>query len=261
MSLEALDPGILGPALAAGLLVLATHVPLGREVLRRGIIFIDLAVAQVAGLGVIAAHFFGEQPGTLAVQAAALAAALAAAVLLNFTQRRWPEIQEALIGTLFILAAAGGILLFAGNPHGGENLKELLVGQILWVSPAALATTLAAYAVVLALWFGWRARLGAAGFYVLFAVAVTASVQLVGIYLVFASLILPALAVRRLDSARALAWGYGVGLAGYVSGIALSAVADMPTGAVVVWTLALVGLAAGAWLGRKRKRFLLPANS
>ncbi len=251
MNGEALDLGILGPAFAAGLLVLATHVPLGREVLRRGIIFIDLAVAQVAGLGVIAAYFVGEQPGALAVQAAALVSALAAAVLLNFTQRRWPGIQEALIGTLFILAASAGILLLAGDPHGGENLKELLVGQILWVSPTALLATLAAYVAVLALWFGWRDRLGTAGFYILFAVAVTASVQLVGIYLVFASLILPALAVRRLDGGRALAWGYGVGLAGYVSGIALSAIADLPTGAVVVWTLALVALAVGAWPKRR----------
>lgn len=251
MNLAALDAGILGPAFAAGLLVLATHVPLGREVLRRGIIFIDLAVAQVAGLGVIAAHYLGGQPGALAVQAAALIAALAAAVLLNFTQRRWPEIQEALIGTLFILAASAGILLLAGNPHGGEHLRELLVGQILWVSPTALAATLAAYVALLALWFGWRARLGGAGFYILFAIAVTASVQLVGIYLVFASLILPALAVRRLDGGPALAWGYGVGLIGYAAGIALSALVDWPTGAVTVWTLALAALAAGAWLGRR----------
>ncbi len=251
MSYDALDAGILGPAFAAGLLVLATHVPLGREVLRRGIIFIDLAVAQVAGLGVIAAHFLGEQPGTLAVQAAALTAALAAAVLLNFTQRRWPDIQEALIGTLFILAASAGILLLAGNPHGGENLKELLVGQILWVSPGALATTLAAYAAVLALWFGWRNRIGGGGFYVLFAITVTASVQLVGIYLVFASLILPALAVRRLDGTRALAWGYGAGLVGYAAGILASALFDLPTGAVIVWTLALAAFATGMGVGRK----------
>ena len=242
MNLDVLNPTILLPALIAGLLVISTHVPLGQEVLKRGIVFIDLAVAQVAGLGVIAAYFFGEQPGTLAVQAAALAAALAAAALLNFTQRRWPDIQEALIGTLFILAASAGVLLLAGNPHGGENLRELLVGQILWVSPAALAATLAVYAAVLGLWFGWRARLGGAGFYVLFAVAVTASVQLVGIYLVFASLILPALATRKLSGTQALWWGYGIGAAGYLAGVTASALFDLPTGAVTVWTLALIAL-------------------
>jgi zinc/manganese transport system permease protein len=245
MNLDGFDTSILGPALVAGLLVLATHVPLGREVLARGIIFIDLAVAQVAGLGVIAAHFVGEEPGAITIQIAALAAALAAAILLNFTQKRWPDIQEALIGTLFILAASAGILLLAGNPHGGESLKELLVGQILWVSPSALMLTLAASAVVMALWFGLRERIGTAGFYILFAVSVTASVQLVGIYLVFASLILPALAVRRLGKVSGLAWGYAIGFTGYFVGIVLSALADLPTGAVVVCTLALTaGIAA-----------------
>jgi zinc/manganese transport system permease protein len=246
----ALDPGILGPALLAGVLVLATHVPLGREVLKRGIIFIDLAVAQVAGLGVIAAHFVSDDPNTLGVQLGAVVAALAAALLLNVAEKRWPDIQEALIGALFILAASAGILLLAGNPHGGEHLKELLVGQILWVSPIALMVTMAAYVVVLALWFGLRQRLGTVGFYVLFAVSVTASVQLVGIYLVFASLIVPALAVRRLGNVGGLAWGYAIGFAGYVAGILLSALADLPTGAVVVWTLALVATIAAIGLSR-----------
>lgn len=253
MNLVTLDVGILGPALVAGILVLSTHVPLGREVLKRGIIFIDLAVAQVAGLGVIGAHYFGEEPGTLTVQLAAVAAALAAAALLHLTEKYWPEIQEALIGTLFILAASAGILLLAGNPHGGENLKELLVGQILWVSRMALTATMAAYIVVLALWFGLRERIGAAGFYIVFAVSVTASVQLVGIYLVFASLILPALAVRRLGQAGGLAWGYVIGLAGYLAGIVLSAFADLPTGAVVVWTLAGAALLAGRVIGNHGK--------
>lgn len=145
MSAAVFDLSILGPALIAGLLVLATHVPLGREVLARGIIFIDLAVAQVAGLGVLAAHYFGDEPGALAVQAAAVTAALAAAVVLNYTEKRWAEIQEALIGALFILAASGGILLLAGSPRGGEHLRELLVGQILWVTPQALAITALVY--------------------------------------------------------------------------------------------------------------------
>ncbi|HSW52372.1 MAG TPA: metal ABC transporter permease [Sulfuricaulis sp.] len=244
MNPAVLDISILGPALLAGLLVLATHVPLGREVLARGIIFIDLAVAQVAMVGVIAARTFAQDLGTFGVQASALAAALLAAWLLHHTDRRWPAIQEALIGTLFVLAASVGVLLLAGNPHGGEYLKEMLVGQILWVTPSALAVTAAAYAAVLALWFGLRARLGAAGFYLLFAVSVTASVQLVGIYLVFASLILPALAVRRLGARRGLVWGYITGVAGYAAGILLSAVTDLPTGAVTVCTLALAAMAA-----------------
>ena len=106
---------------------------------------------------------------------------------------------------LFVLAACAGLLLLAGNPHGGEHLKDLLVGQILWVSTQQLIGMAALTAVVLALWFGLRERLGRAGFYLLFALAVTASVQLVGVYLVFTSLIVPALAVRSLRPAAAAA--------------------------------------------------------
>ncbi|MDH3811961.1 MAG: metal ABC transporter permease, partial [Gammaproteobacteria bacterium] len=133
-----IDWSIIGPAFAAGLLVLSTHVPLGQEVLRRGIIFIDLAIAQVAGLGVIAAYAMDWDHGGIEVQLAAVSAALLAAAGLSWTEKRWPGIQEPLIGILFILAATGGILLLAGNPHGSEHLKELLVGQILWQTWSSL---------------------------------------------------------------------------------------------------------------------------
>ena len=123
----------------AGLLVLATHVPLGTQVLARGIVFIDLAIAQIAGLGVIAADALGFEPQGWAVQVAALAAALLGALLLTWTEKRWPDVQEALIGVLFVLAASAGMLLLANNPHGGEHLKDLLVGQILWVQLRAAA--------------------------------------------------------------------------------------------------------------------------
>jgi zinc/manganese transport system permease protein len=185
ITLHAVDWSIVGPALVAGLLVLATHVPLGAQVLRKGIVFIDLAVAQIAGLGVIVADALGWEPQGWGVQGAAVLAALAGAALLTWLERRWPDIQEALIGTLFVLASCLGILLLAGNPHGGEHLQNLLVGQILWVSPGQLQAMAALTAFVLAGWFGLRSRLGQAGFYVLFALAVTASVQLVGVYLVF----------------------------------------------------------------------------
>jgi zinc/manganese transport system permease protein len=189
MTSTAIDWHILLPALLAGLLVLATHVPLGAQVLQRGIVFIDLAIAQIAGVGVIAADAMGFEPQGWAVQAAALSAALLGALALTWTERRWPDIQEALIGVLFVLASCAGLLLLAGNPHGGEHLKDLLVGQILWVSTQQLIGMAALTVLVLALWFGLRERLGRAGFYLLFALAVTASVQLVGVYLVFTSLI------------------------------------------------------------------------
>lgn len=247
MSVAVLDWSILWPAFITGLLVIATHVPLGREVLARGIIFIDLAVAQVAGLGVLAAHYFSEEPSVLGVQASAVGAALLAAALLNYFERRWPDVQEALIGALFVLAASTSLLLLAGNPHGGEYLKELLIGQILWVSPDVLAITGFVYAAVLLMWFGMHTRLGRPGFYALFAVTATASVQLVGIYLVFASLILPALCSRRQGGKTALFLGYAVGIFGYGAGIVLSALFDLPTGPVVVLALAAAASTA-AWV-------------
>jgi zinc/manganese transport system permease protein len=248
MNFDALDFSILGPAFCAGLLVLATHVPLGRQVLARGIVFIDLAIAQIAGLGVIAADALGWEPRGYAVQIAAVVAALVGALILTFTEKHWPEVQEALIGVLFVLAACAGILLLANNPHGGEHLRDLLVGQILWVNYRQLLPVALLAAAILAVWFGAGERLGRIGFYALFAFAVTASVQLVGVYLVFASLIIPALAGRFHPARRQLAVGYGVGVLGYAVGLALSAVFDLPSGAIVVWALAVCGVVF-AWIG------------
>jgi zinc/manganese transport system permease protein len=245
MNWDALDWSIVGPALIAGLLVLATHVPLGVQVLDRGIIFIDLAIAQIAGLGVIAADALGLHGGSVAVQAAAVGAALLGAVLLTWTERRAPQQQEALIGVMFILAACAGILLLAGNPHGGERLQNLLVGQILWVDTTQLLWLAAITAPLLAAWWlGWLQRLGRFGFYGAFALAVTASVQLVGVYLVFSSLIVPALAAHRHRGALRHGVAYVLGALGYALGLALSALFDLPSGAVIVWTLAACGAVA-----------------
>ncbi len=243
-----LELGIIAPAFLACLIVLSTHVPLGTEVLRRGIIFIDLAVAQVAGLGVIAADTMGWEAQGWMVQIAAVTAAFIAAAILHWMEQHWPEIQEALIGVSFILAATAGILVLAGNPHGGEHLKELLVGQVLWVNYAQLLPSAMISLVVLALWFGFRRHQAGFGFYALFAVAVTLSVQLVGIYLVFACLIIPALATRRIGHRLVrIVSGYAVGTLGCLIGLVVSVTADLPAGAIVVWGLAIVALAC-AWL-------------
>jgi len=238
VNFDALDLSILGPAMLAGLLVLSTHVPMGREVLTRGIIFIDLAVAQICGLGVIAANRMDLELAGYGVEIAAGSAAISGALLLSWLEKRFPDVQEAIIGVVFVLAATGGILLLADDPHGGEQLKDLLVGQILWVNLSALVPVAILYAAVLALWFGLRERLGRHGFYLLFALTVTASVQLVGVYLVFASLIIPAIATRSMSLRPGLALAFGVGTVGYGVGILLSALFDLPTGAMIVWTLA-----------------------
>jgi zinc/manganese transport system permease protein len=246
-----LDLSILFPAFLAGILVIATHVPLGQRVLARGIVFIDLAIAQVAGLGVIVADFLDWDTGWQ-VQVAAATAALLGAALLTWTERRWPEVQEALIGVLFVVAASVELLLLAHNPHGGEHLKDLLVGQILWVTPAELLPVAILYAILLALWFtilrggNLKGRAGQVGFYVLFALAVTQSVQLVGIYLVFATLILPALAVRKVPERFRLSVGYISAGAGYIVGLLASAAFDLPTGPVIVCTLLLAFITTAA---------------
>jgi zinc/manganese transport system permease protein len=244
--------GIIAPAFVAILIVLSTHVPLGTEVLRRGIIFIDLAVAQVAGLGVIAADTMGWEAEGFMVQVAAVTAALVAAFILHWTDKRWPEIQEALIGVAFVLAATASILLLAGSTHGGEHLKELLVGQVLWVSYDQLLPASLISASVLGAWFWMRDRVHGFGFYALFAFAVTASVQLVGIYLVFACLIIPALATRRIERRRLrFVCGYGVGIIGCFAGLIVSVTADLPAGAVIVWCLAIAALLFSRFVGRR----------
>ncbi|MEH6634427.1 MAG: metal ABC transporter permease [Halioglobus sp.] len=242
-----LELSITGPALLAGMLVLSTHVPLGKRVLERGIIFIDLAIAQVAGLGVILAGSLGLETHDWEVQLVAVSAAMLAALGLNVTEKFWPDIQEALIGVLFILAATASILLLADNPHGGEHLKDLLVGQILWVDYSQLIPVAAIYVALLGFWFGLGPRLPIIGFYLIFAIAITASVQLVGVYLVFSSLIIPALATRKLSPGLQLPIAWGIGLAGYIAGISLSMAFDYPTGALIVWSMAIIAVAA-AWV-------------
>ena len=248
-----IDWSIIGPAMVAGLLVLSTHVPLGQEVLRRGIVFIDLAIAQVAALGVIAAYALEWDPEGIEVEIAAVSAALIAALGLYWTEKRWSRIQEPLIGTLFILAATGGILLLAGNPHGSEHLKELLVGQLLWTTWASLWPVAILYAIVLALWFWLQPRSGGLLFYLAFAVVVTASVQIVGVYLVFTSLIIPALATSGIKRGNRLVAGYAIGAVSYLLGIILSFVWDLPTGAVIVWSMAAVALLAGTLISDKQR--------
>jgi zinc/manganese transport system permease protein len=250
MTLDAASFGILWPAFVAGVLVTATHVPLGMQVLQRGIVFIDLAIAQIAGVGVILADFVGWEPTGAAVQIAALSAALGGALLLTWTERRWPEVQEAIIGVVFVVASSAAILLLAKNPRGGENLRELLIGQILWVNPGHLPLEALIYGAILALWFGFRGRLGRIGFYVLFGCAVTVAVQLVGLFLVFTTLVVPALATYY-DSRRRYLRAYSVGVLGYAIGLVVSAAADLPSGAMIVCSMVAIGIVTAA-LGRRR---------
>ena len=240
--MDGFDITIMIPALIAGIIVLLTHVPLGIEVLKRGIIFIDLAVAQIAGLGVIVAYVAGFGEHGMVAQLAAVTSALFGAWLLSLCERQHGEHQEAVIGISFILAATAGILLLAHNPHGGEHLREMLVGQILWVQFDQLVVAAVISLIIVLLWQFTGLRRTRYGFYTLFAIAVTVSVQLVGVYLVFASLIIPALAVAIVAAPNRYIMAYAIGIKGYLTGLLVSLFTDLPSGALIVWGIASVAL-------------------
>lgn len=235
---------ILWPAFLAGAIVLLTHVPLGRQVLSRGIIFIDLAVAQAAATGALASQLLLEHSDPFWQQAGALTAALTMVCILHFLARRFAEIQEALIGGSFVLLASLAVLLVSHDPHGGDNLHAALSGQMLWVTtPQLLWLAVSALTSLLLLRFGRGELLS---FYLPLAIAVTASVQAIGIYLVFACLIFPALACRGLPAVTAMRRGVLTGLVGIAAGLLLSLASDLPSGPVTVITLAISALLLAA---------------
>lgn len=229
---------ILWPALVAGILVLASHVPLGIQVLKRGIIFIDLAVAQAAATGALLANFLLDHPEGWHTELAAGGAALLMALLLHQLERWLPDIQEAIIGGSFVMLASAAILATSHDSHGSEHINNLLAGQILWVDTTMLLWLGAASAVALLAMALFRHPL--AGFYLPFAIAITAAVQAVGVYLVFASLIFPALATLHLSPRRALGLALVTGLAGYALGLSASLWLDLPSGPAVVVALGLI---------------------
>lgn len=223
---------IIGPALVAGLIVALTHAPLGLEVLKRGIIFIDLAVAQVAGLGLVIAGIFIHDPSAFLVQIVALAFAILAGLFFRAVETKLPNQLEAIIGCSFVLSASLSLLLLADRPHGGEEVQHLLSGQMLFVTWLDIAKHAPVYAVILALWFIKPAIRKGIGFYLLFALAITSSVQLVGVYVVFTSLILPALAAVKAPRPHQVAWLCGV--ISVLSGIMIAVALDLPAGPIIV---------------------------
>lgn len=243
MNWATLDISILGPALLAGVIVLSTHVPLGLLVLKRGIIFLDLAVAQIAGLGLIAASVLDISAEGILVQLIAAASAIAGALFLFWTEKRWPELQEAIIGSSFVITASTGILLLSSDPHSGDQIQEILSGQILWIDNQQLIYSAILFSFILLSWLKWRWHSNRILFYVMFALAVTASVQMVGVYLVFSSLIIPALSCYYIENKRTrLVWSYTTGLAGYLLGLMISALADLPSGPMIVLSLVVCGV-------------------
>ncbi len=242
---------ILLPAFVAGILVLSTHVVLGQQVLKRGIIFIDLAIAQVAALGAIVAHLnhdIEHLPFSNVWMPALFA--LAGAGFIAWLSKRMADELEAIIGCFYVLAAVAAMLMLSNDPHGAEMLKQLMSGQILWVNWSQLILPAVVSVGILSLIYAKPALLDGRGFYIMFALVITLSVELVGVYLVFSTLILPALAVNKFKVKYRLPTAYLVGLVGYIFGLILSARFDLPSGAAIVATLAVSAIVFRLMLGK-----------
>ena len=243
------------PALACAALV-AIHAYFGLHVLRRHVIFVDLALAQVAALGATAAFMLGHPPQSLPAYGYSLGFTMLAAALLAFT-RRWAGRvpQEAQIGVIYVFAAAAALLLVDRAPQGAEHIRQILTGNILTVGWEDVRNAIVLYALVGIAYpllarrveaRGWPAEFA---FYAAFGIVVTSSVALAGVLLVFAFLIIPAaIGALLADGFRRqllIAWGVGTIVA--IAGLAISYAFDFSTGATLVCAygvaLALVGLA------------------
>ena len=233
---------LLLPALVAGCLVAATHVPLGIEVLKRGIIFIDLAIAQIAAMGVVIGQVAFHQSGQFRSLVLALVFALSGGGLFAWLEAKQFKHLEAMIGAIFVVSASITILLLAKDPHGIEAMEKLLAGQILWAKWwPELITTLIVYLVILLIWFK-RNTSNSSLFYFIFPITITFSVQIAGIYLVFASLIMPAIATSQLSGINKLLSGYAVALISIISGLIFAVIFDMPTGPMIVCTYFIISM-------------------
>ena len=243
---------------AAAVIFVGMHTWLGLQVLRRGVVFADLALAQLSALGATVAVVTGHAPGSPAGFGYALLFTMGGAVLLTFSRRVSAQVsQEAVIGILYVLATALTVLVVDRSPQGAEHVKRMLVGDILVVGLPDVQQLALLYGAVGLLHAVCRRRLlaaaeGATGrpstlvwdlvFYGSFGLVVTSSVALAGVLLVFAFLIIPAV-IGTLFSSRygvALGIGWGAGVLASLLGFAGSVAFDLPTGATMVAAFAMV---------------------
>jgi zinc/manganese transport system permease protein len=261
---------LLLPAFAAGLVLTGMLSYLGLHVVERGVIFVDLSLAQIAALGATIGVLFGHDIHSRAAYFFSLGFTFLGAAIFAFSRvhRRTRIPQEAIIGIAYAVAAAAAILAMSKVSGETEHLKEMLVGNILSVSWSEIARTAALYIVIGAVhWFlrkkflvisldeaeaerqGLSIRFWDFLFYVTFGFVVTSSVPIAGVLLVFSYLIVPAVSAmffsNRIGTRLAIGWGMGA----IVTAIAvyLSYVFDLPTGATIVTSLgAALVLLAGA---------------
>jgi zinc/manganese transport system permease protein len=238
------------------------HGYLGTHVVRRGVIFVDIALAQMAAFGVAMAMWFGAEIGTTQAFLAGLGSTFVGALLLSYTrsaQERVP--QEAYIGIIYVVFSAAMILVLGQLAHGGEEIKNLMVGAILWVSWTEVLRAAILYGAIGILLTRWHAPLmristdpGAARasglslrlwdflFYMVLGIVVTVSVQIAGVLMVFTLLVVPTvMALRLFERTRAqFAYVLVIGAAAVIGGSALSYTLDLPTGAAIVCTFGLL---------------------
>jgi zinc/manganese transport system permease protein len=244
---------------------------LGIHVIAREVVFVDIALAQIAALGAAGASLVGidaDHPGSYWF---GLGATLVGALVLSLTRSRERRVsQEAVIGVVYAVSAAAAVLLVDRAPHGAEHLRSMLVGSILTVEGPDVAKVAALYAAIglfhwgcrrpfflistdpaAAFRDGWRVRWWDFLFYASFGLVVTSSVRVAGVLLVFSYLIVPALAGIAVGGSIAtrLATGWAFGTAVSVIGMLASALLDLPTGATVACTF---GLTLLAWTGVTR---------
>src|SRR5262245_15749406 len=238
------------------LVLTGIHAYLGVHVLAREVVFVDIALAQIAALGATAAFLFGYELHTWESYGAGLVAGVAGALVLALTRSRERRVsQEAVIGVVYAASAAGAVLLSDRAAHGVEHIRAMLVGSLLTVGPADVVKVAILYVLVGALHFacrrpfflistdprrayaeGWRVRLWDFVFYASFGVVVTSSVRIAGVLLVFSYLIVPALASILIGGSipTRLIVGWAFGTVGSVLGVTASAAIDLPTGATIV---------------------------
>lgn len=257
------------PALIVSLILVGIHGYLGLHIIARGVIFVDLALAQVAALGWAAAGLglsaeVSAMTGIPAAEAGyliGLAATLLAAALFSISRMEHAYVpQEAIIGIVYVVASAGTILLAAQAPRGSEHVEELLSGSLLWVTwPEILKTGLIYLAIGLIHWFlrdrfftismrpdeakarGWSVAGWDFLFYALFGVVVTSSVAIAGVLVVFSFLVIPAVIafLFTVQPARLLGIAWSSGTIATVAGLYASYQTDLPTGPTVVCAFAL----------------------
>ncbi|MGE0764248.1 MAG: metal ABC transporter permease [Bdellovibrionales bacterium] len=238
------------------LVMAGIHCYLGLHVLARGVVFVDLSLAQVATLGAAVAIFMGVAPHSPAHYAFALAATLLASLLFAFSRRLEKRIsQEALIGIVYAFASAAVVLVLDRTPHGAEELKAALVGQILWVTWSDVLKTALIYILVGSVHFFYRRQLIASSFkpgsrswktdllfYGTFGLVITSSTQYAGVLLVFSLLIVPAvlgnLFLKTFRGQLLFGWAFGALLS--LLGVYLSYIFDTPVGAFIVILFTLI---------------------